>query len=120
MPIVRIDLPYGYPEDYKERLRQAAKAAVISILAPAETRYVYVGVREAFARVGDGVPTITVDLRPGRAAERKAALAEALADSVSTIAGIGREHIYLLFRETEAANHYCGGQPLADWAPADA
>lgn len=115
MPIVRIDLPYGYPEDYKERLRQSAKAAVISALAPPDVRYVYVGVREVFARVGDGVPTVTVDLRPGREADRKPALAQALADSVASVAGIGREHIYVLFRVSEAANHYCGGEPLPEW-----
>lgn len=113
MPIVRIDLPYGYPEDYKERLRQSAKAAVISALAPPDTRYVYVGVREVFARVGDGVPTVTVDLHTGHEAERRPALAQALADSVSSAAGIAPEHIYLLFRVSDAASHYCGGQPLA-------
>jgi phenylpyruvate tautomerase PptA (4-oxalocrotonate tautomerase family) len=115
VPIVRIDLPFGYPEDYKERLRQSAKAAVIDVLAPPDARYVYVGVCDVFARVGDGVPTVTVDLRPGREADQAPALASALADSVASVAGIAHEHIYVLFRVSEAANHYCGGEPLPEW-----
>jgi len=69
--------------------------------------------------IGDGVPLVTIDLRPGREPERKAALATAIADVLGEIAGIKPEDVYVLFRENPAENHYCGGKPLADWVPAD-
>ncbi len=88
-------------------------------LAPKETKYDYVAIREVFADVGDGAPLVTVDLRPGREAERKAAPAAAIADALGEIAGIKPEDVYVLFRENPAENHYCGGKPLAGWVPAD-
>ncbi len=119
MPIVRADLPQGLSDETKEALRQALKAAIVSALAPKETRYIYVALREVFAPLGDGAPTVTVDLRPGRESARKAALASAIAEAMQSAAGIAREDIYLLFRETPAENHYCGGTPLPNWVPAD-
>ena len=86
MPIVRADLPQGLSDETKEALRQVLKAAIVSALAPKETRYIYVALREVFAPVA---------------------------------AGIAAEDIYLLFRETPAENHYCGGTPLPNWMPAD-
>ncbi len=38
---------------------------------------------------------------------------------MGTAAGIAAEDIYLLFRETPAENHTCGGTPLPNWVPAD-
>ncbi len=119
MPIVRADLPQGLSDETKEALRQAHKAAILSALAPKETRYISVALREVFAPRGDGAPTVTVDLRPGRESARKAALAQTLAEAMLSAAGIAAEDIYLLFRETPAENHYCGGTPLPNWVPAD-
>ncbi len=48
-----------------------------------------------------------------------AALAQAIAEAMQTAAGIAAEDVYLLFRETPAENHYCGGTPLPNWVPAD-
>ncbi len=75
--------------------------------------------REVFAPLGVGAPTVTVDLRPGRESARKAALAQAIAEAMQTAAGIAAVDVYLLFRETPAENHTCGGTPLANWVPAD-
>ena len=119
MPIVRADLPKGLSDETKEALRQAIKAAIISALAPKETRYIYVALREVFAPLGDGAPTVTVDLRSGRESARKAALAQAIAEAMQSATGIAAEDIYLLFRETPAENHGCGGTPLPNWVPAD-
>ena len=120
MPIVRADIPHGFSDDEKEGLRAAIKDAIVKALAPKETKYIYVAIREVFAKAGDGAPTVTVDLRPGRETERKDALARAIAATFTEAAGIEASDVYLLFRETAAANHYCGGTPLADWVPADA
>ncbi len=48
MPIVRAELPHGMTDGQKQALRKAVKGAVISALAPKPTRYIYVGLREAF------------------------------------------------------------------------
>lgn len=119
MPIVRIELPQGIAEEAKARTRDAVKAAVLQTLAPKETKYDYVAIREVFAAIGDGVPVVTVDLRPGRDASRKAALAHAIAASLHATLGIEERDVYVLFRENPAENHYCGGHPLPDWVPAD-
>lgn len=113
MAIVRIEMPPGYPLEQKEMVRQAVKAAVIEALAPRETRSVYVAVGEAHGRIGDGLPTVTVDLGPGLAVG-KASLAGAIAGCVAAHAGCVAGDVYLLFRESPAANHYLGGAPLAD------
>lgn len=119
MPIVRVELPHGISDDQKARTREAVKAAVLKTLAPKETKYDYVAIREVFGEIGDGVPVVTVDLRPGREQERKAALARAIAESLEATLGIQARDVYVLFRETVAANHYCGGSPLPEWVPAD-
>jgi len=119
MPVVRVEVPEGFPRDRKAELRQAVKQAVLDTLAPKETKYDYVAIREVFGEIGDGVPLVTVDLRPGREDERKAALATAIAGVLNEIAGIAPEDVYVLFRENPAENHYCGGKPLAGWVPAD-
>lgn len=119
MPIVRADIPLGCSDDEKEALRAAIKAAIVKALAPKETKYIYVAIRDVFAPSGDGAPTVTVDLRPGRETERKNALAQAIAGAFTETTGTDPRDVYLLFRETAAANHYCGGRPLPDWVPAD-
>ncbi len=119
MPIVRVELPHGFTDEKKGQVRLAVKAAVLKTLAPKETKYDYVAIREVFGEIGDGVPVVTVDLRPGREQERKAALAQAIAEALGATVGIAAEDVYVLYRENVAANHFCGGTPLAEWVPAD-
>ena len=87
------------------------KQAVIDTLAPKETKYDYVAVREAFGEIDDGLPLVTVDLRPGREAERKKALVDAIAAILRAQLGVDPVDLYVLFRETPAENHYTGGSP---------
>ena len=49
MPVIRIEVPEGTPQDTKKRIREGVKQAVLDTLAPKETKYDYVAVREAFA-----------------------------------------------------------------------
>ena len=118
MPVIRIEVPEGTQQDTKRRIREGAKQAVLDTLAPKETKYDYVAVREVFAEVGDGVPLITVDLRPGREAERKKALVDALAKLLKTELNVEPQDVYVLYRENPAENHYCGGEPLPARVPA--
>lgn len=106
MPVIRIEVPEGTSQDIKRRIRDGAKQAVIDTLAPKETKYDYVAVREVFAEIGDGVPLITVDLRPGREAERKKALTDAIAALLKAELNIEAYDIYVLYRENPAENHY--------------
>jgi len=118
MPVIRIDVPENTPSETKRRIREGTKQAVLDTLAPKETKYDYVAVREVFGEIGDGVPLVTVDLRPGREPERKQALADAVASLLKTELNVAGEDVYVLYRENPAENHYCGGKPLAPWVPA--
>ena len=119
MPVIRIDVPEGTDQDIKKRIREGVKQAVLDTLAPKETKYDYVAVREVFAELGDGVPLVTVDLRPGREAERKKALVDAIAVILKAELKSDPVDLYVLFRENPAENHYTGGTPLPAWVPAD-
>lgn len=119
MPVVRVEVPRPTPEDVQRRIRASVKQAVLDTLAPKETKYDYVAVREVVGDIGDGVPLITVDLRPGREPERKKALVDAIAGVFNAEIGVEPRDVYVLFRENPAENHYCSGEPLAEWVPAD-
>ena len=119
MPVIRVEVPIGTPADTQKSIRTAVKAAVLETLAPKETKYDYVAVREVIGELGDGVPLVEVDLRPGREPERKKALVDAIADILNDTMGVAATDVYVLFRENPAENHYCGGRPLAPWVPAD-
>ena len=71
MPLIRIDLPEGVASEKKALIHQKVRDVVLKTFAPKEVKYDYVSIREAFGYVGDGMPVIDVDLRPGREPERK-------------------------------------------------
>ncbi len=119
MPVIRIEVPEGTQTPVKKRIRDGVKLAVIDTLAPKEVKYDYVAVREAFGEIGDGLPLVTVDLRPGREASRKKALTDAIAAILHAELGVDPVDLYVLFRENPAENHYTGGTPLPDWVPTD-
>ena len=97
MPVIRIEVPGGTSVDSKRRIRDCVKQAVIDTLAPKETKYDYVAVKEVFAEIGDGVPLVTVDLRPGREAERKKALTDAIAAIMKTELNVDAKDLYVLY-----------------------
>lgn len=119
MPVIRVEVPKPTPEDVQRRIRSAVKQAVLDTLAPKETKYDYVAIREVIGEIGDGVPLVTVDLRPGREPSRKKALVDAIAKVLKKELNIEPRDVYVLFRENPAENHYCGGAPLPAWVPAD-
>ena len=119
MPVIRIEVPEGTATGSKKRIREQVKQAVLTTLAPKETKYDYVGIREVYGEIGDGLPLIEVDLRSGREPERKKALVDAIAAVLSSELQINPEDVYVLFRETPAPGHYTGGTPLPEWVPAD-
>ena len=44
---------------------------------------------------------------------------DAIAAILKTELNVEAEDVYVLFRENPAGNHYCGGEPLPGWVPAD-
>ena len=71
MPLIRIDLAEGVASEKKALIHQKVRDVILKPLALKEVKYDYVSIREAFGHVGDGLPVIDVDLRPGREQERK-------------------------------------------------
>ena len=119
MPVIRVELPIGTLVETKTIIRNGVKQAVLDTLAPKETKYDYVAIREAYGEIGDGLPLIEVDLRPGREPERKKALVDAISELLKETLNVDPIDVYVLFRETPAENHYTGGTPLPAWVPAD-
>ena len=80
MPLIRIDIPEGVSSEKKGIIHKGVREVVLKTLAPKEVKYDYVSIREAFGIIGDGLPVVDVDLRPGREPERKKALVDGIAD----------------------------------------
>ena len=63
------------------------------------------------------MPIIQCDIREGRTAEQKAALAEGITRVVHETIGAPVEYIYVLIRETPGSHHVKAGQALPDYRP---
>ena len=119
MPLIRIDVPEGISLNIKKEIHTRVREVVLKTLAPKEVKYDYVSIRESFGFIGDGLPVIDVDLRPGRDARRKKALVDGISEVLKETLNVSKEDVYCLFRETTAHNHYTGGEPLPEWVPSD-
>ena len=71
MPLIRIDVPEGTETEKKQIIHKRVREVVLRTLAPKQVKYDYVSIREAYGIIGDGLPVIDIDLRPGREPERK-------------------------------------------------
>ena len=60
MPVIRIEVPEGTATKAKKAIREEVKMAVLKTLAPKETKYDYVAVREVFGEIGDGLPNSSI------------------------------------------------------------
>jgi phenylpyruvate tautomerase PptA (4-oxalocrotonate tautomerase family) len=121
MPIVRVDVP-PISTQLKDSIRQDIKRVINEIIDPGQNgrfpetcKWIYVSVREAYGALGDGLPTVTIDTRPGRKQEQKLRLANAICDVFEQ--HLGTRDVYVLLRETQAADHIGGGVPLPEWRP---
>jgi hypothetical protein len=121
MPIVRVDIPAGYDDATKSQLRDRIKQDITEALDsgqqgrhPETLKWIYVSITEAFAELGDGLPTVTVDTRP-RPYEMYQKLAQLMVATFEDI--LGTPDVYLLLREEPAPNHIACGEPLPEWRP---
>ena len=119
MPLIRIDVPEGTETKKKQIIHKRVREVVLRTLAPKQVKYDYVSIREAYGIIGDGLPVIEVDLRPGREPKSKKGLVDGIAEVLNETMGVKVEDIYFIFRETPASDHYTGGEPLPEWVPAD-
>ena len=88
MPLVRIDVPEGTETEKKRIIHKRVREVVLKTLAPKQVKYDYVSIREAYGIIGDGLPVIDVDLRPGREPERKKGLVDGIAGVLNETMGI--------------------------------
>jgi len=121
MPIVRIDIPAGYSNDVKDELREGIKEAIIKAIDPGQNgrhpetcKWIYPAISEAYGGLGDGLPTVTVDTRPGRTREQKDHLAQLICDLFDRV--MGTRDVYVLIRTTESEDHIAGGKALPVWS----
>jgi 4-oxalocrotonate tautomerase family enzyme len=61
------------------------------------------------------MPVIQCDIRQGRTAEQKQAMAEAITQAVHETIGAPVEYIYVLIRETPGAHHVKAGRTLPEY-----
>ena len=122
MPIVRVDIPAGFPDRTKDQIRDGIKKAIDEVIDPGqkgrypETRkWIYVSITEAYGKLGEGLPTVTIDTRPGRKQEQKLELARRICDVFEH--ALGTRDVYVLMREAPAGDHIGGGTPLPEWRP---
>jgi phenylpyruvate tautomerase PptA (4-oxalocrotonate tautomerase family) len=122
MPIVRVDVPHGVSNGVKDKLRAGIKDAINAALDPGQQgrhpetcKWIYVSVTEAYGKIGDGLPTVTIDTRPGRAQEQKDMVARLICDVFDKV--MGTRDVYVLLRTTESADHLGGGVALPVWRP---
>ncbi len=61
------------------------------------------------------MPVIQCDIREGRSAEQKQAMAQAITRAVHETIGAPVEYIYVLIRETPGSHHVKGGHALPEY-----
>lgn len=61
------------------------------------------------------MPMIQCDIREGRTAAQKRALAREITRAVQRTIGAPLEYIYVLIRETPGAHHVKAGKALPEW-----
>lgn len=120
MPIVMIDIPEGYSANVKDELREGIKAAIIEAIDPSQNgrfpetcKWIYPSIREAYGQLGDGLPTVTIDTRPGRTDSQKKLLANLICDLFERV--MGTRDVYVLIRTTRSEDHLAGGVALPEW-----
>jgi len=118
MPIVQIKLPKGCADEITlEKVRLGVKASVLETLSPKDSRHDYVVVSEAIGKIGDGLPFVLVDMRPGREQERKEAFATFVSECIGNELEIDPRNVFVLYRESDASNFFVGDGFLPGWEP---
>jgi phenylpyruvate tautomerase PptA (4-oxalocrotonate tautomerase family) len=101
MPIVRVDVPHRVSNEVKDELRAGIKDAINTALDPGQQGrhpetcgWIYVSITEAYDKMGDGLPAVTIDKRPGRAQEQNDMVARLIRDVFDRV--MGMRDVYVL------------------------
>ncbi len=120
MPIVRVDVPEGYPGNVLLGLRRSIEDAIARTWA---RDHIYVAIRPMITAPGDRSAIVTVDLRPGRGDEEqrlKALYGELLA-ALRAAVHTDEDRFVLLVREFQERCFVVDGgkslPPLKDITP---
>jgi hypothetical protein len=120
MPIVRVDVPDGYPRNVLLALKRSVEDAVARTWAK---DHIYVAIHPMIAAPGDRTAIVTVDLRPGRGEEerRASALYRELLAALRSSIGTEPDRFVLLIREFQERCFVVDGgkrlPPLEDLTP---
>ena len=122
MPVVRVQIPHGHTQSVKNAISEEIRDAIDRIIDPGQggkhpetCKWIYVAVSEADGSIGRGLPTVSIDTRPGRTRQQKMALANAISDTFERL--MATRDVYVLFRESAAEDHIAAGEPLPEWRP---
>ena len=124
MPYLHFDLPASYPPETKRALA-ARLGALYADIMQTSPRIVKVGFRELgqdnlfrCGAAGGGVEPLIVgqcDIRRGRPAEQRAALAAAIVDACSRALGVDASAIELEFTQHAGDEMFRHGAFAGDW-----
>ena len=120
MPIVQIHLPKNAGDEATlERIRVACRQHVLDTLSADRAHHDYVTVGEVLGKMGDGVPLVKVDQRPGREKWRKEQFSQRIAKTIADELGCKETHCFVVFRESPTEhNFYVGDGFLTPFNPA--
>ncbi|CAK9078400.1 Tautomerase domain-containing protein [Durusdinium trenchii] len=120
MPIVQIHLPKNCADEATlERIRVACRQHVLDTLSADRAHHDYVTVVEVLGKMGDGVPLVKVDQRPGREKWRKEQFSQRIAKTIADELKCQENHCFVVFRESPTEhNFYVGDGFLTPFNPA--
>ena len=125
MPIVRIDVQSGKSTAYKRAVLHGVRAALVSAIGAPDERIMQRIIEtpaediDATENRSDALAIIEISMLPGRGAELKSALYEAIVKNLSANPGIHAHDIMVLVNDPSAECFALGGVMQCTMAPAD-
>ena len=125
MPIVRIDVQSGKSTAYKRAVLHGVRAALVSAIGAPDERIMQRIIETPAEDIdttenrSDALAIIEISMLPGRGAELKSALYEAIVKNLSANPGIHARDIMVLVNDPSAECFAIGGVMQCTLAPGD-
>jgi phenylpyruvate tautomerase PptA (4-oxalocrotonate tautomerase family) len=125
VPIVRIDVQSGKSTAYKRAVLHGVRAALVSAIGAPDERIMQRIIETPAEDIdttenrSDALAIIEISMLPGRGAELKSALYEAIVKNLSVNPGIHARDIMVLVNDPSAECFAIGGVMQCTLAPAD-
>lgn len=121
MPVVEIKVPKDIADaETLESVRVATKEHVLESLSADQAHHDYVVVSENIGTVGDGLPLVLVDQRPGREKWRKEKFANLVQQTLEQELEIAPKNTFVVFRESPTTHNFYVGDGFLEPFDADA